>query len=157
MNRAAGDAEGEALVRLALLQTRTIAVIGASAKRWRAAFDVMSFMQARGYRALPVNPTAVGQLILGERVMSGLAEADGPVELVSVFRNSAAAGEAIEAAITERQRLGIRFVWLQPGIEAPAAVRHARAEGLAVIVGRCLKVDYLHRFGVAPRETVAAG
>lgn len=150
------ESAGEkALIRKLLLKTSTIAVVGASSNMWRDSHAVMAFLQARGYRTLPVNPNEVGHSIHGEAAVARLADLEGPVELVDVFRNSAAAAAAVDEAIAEKERLGIRGVWLQLGVHNDSAAARARAAGLAVIQNRCIKIDYVALFGSAPRQTLS--
>lgn len=101
----------------------------------------MESAQRAGYRALPVNPTVSSGEILGERVIASLADTDTPVHIVDIFRNSAAAGEAIDQAIANKDRLGIRVVWLQLGVHDDAAAERARSSGLIVVANRCLAIE----------------
>lgn len=129
------------VLRRALRQTTTIAVVGASPRATRHSYQVMEAVQNAGYRALPVNPIEAGGEILGEPVVASLADVDTPVQIVDIFRRSAVAGEAIDQAITHKDRLGIRVVWLQLGIRDDAAAERARAAGLIVATDRCLAVE----------------
>lgn len=150
-----GAAESaEALISRMLRETRTIAVVGASPDPFRASHYVMAYLQARGYRTLPVNPRAAGTTINGERVYASLDELPGPVEMVDVFRNSAAAAETVDEAIAQKERLGIRFVWLQLGVINPSALRRAEAAGLRAVQDKCIKVEYARLFGSAPRGSL---
>jgi predicted CoA-binding protein len=47
-------------------QTKTIALVGASADERKAAHVIPSYLQSQGYRIIPVNPR--GGVILGEHV-----------------------------------------------------------------------------------------
>lgn len=133
----------DATIRRLLESARVIAVVGASPKPGRASGGVMRFLQDRGYRCLPVNPQFAGQVIHGETVHAELADLPVPVDLVDVFRNSEAAGEAVDAAIA----VGAPAVWLQLGvINEPAAAR-ARAAGLTVVMDRCPAIE-IPRLGV---------
>ena len=66
---------------------RTIAVVGLSPKPHRASFDVARYMQANGYRIIPINPNAAE--VLGEKAYSTLTEAaqHEKIDLVNCFRN----------------------------------------------------------------------
>ena len=130
-----------------LRRTRTIAMVGASPSWVRPSNFAMKYLQGKGYRVIPVNPAAAGQEILGERVYSALADVPGPVEMVDVFRTSAAAGTAVDDAIAVKDRLGIRFIWMQLGVRNDAAAERARAAGLEVIMDRCVKIEYGRLFG----------
>ena len=99
----AGDDE----IRALLMQTRTIALVGASPRPDRDSHEVMEYLQLRGYRVIPVNPACAGQTILNERVRASLAEIDEPIDLVDVFRNSEAASAVIDEAIAVRARQSI--------------------------------------------------
>src|SRR5207245_1637537 len=47
----------DAYLRDILTGVRTIAVVGASPRRERPSHGVMAYLQRRGYRTIPVNPT----------------------------------------------------------------------------------------------------
>lgn len=132
--------DDEAL-RTLFANTRTIAIVGASPRPSRPSHDVMRSLQAQGYRTLPINPAVVGQTILGERVYARLAEVEGRVDIVDIFRNSAAAGGIVDDAIAERERLGIRAVWTQMGVRDEDAAMRAATAGMLVVMDRCLKID----------------
>lgn len=134
-------------LRQILRQTRTIAMIGASPSWVRPSNFAMKYLRGKGYRVIPVNPSAAGEEILGERVYRSLAEVPGPVEMVDVFRSSDAAGEAVDDAIALKDRLGIRFVWLQLGVRNDEAARRASTAGIGVIMDRCVKIEYGRLFG----------
>lgn len=120
-----------------LKQTRTIAMIGASDKPERASYGVMKFLQDKGYRVFPVNPTIPGERIHGEWVWRDLSEIGEPIDLVDVFRNSDAAGEAVDEAIAG----GAKAVWMQLGVINEAAAARAEAAGLKVVMDRCPKIE----------------
>lgn len=145
----------DAAIRRILAGTSTIAVIGASPNPTRASNYVMAYLQQRGYRCIPVNPTAAGREINGERVHASLAEIAEPVQLVDVFRNSDSAGEAVDEAIALKDRLGIAAVWLQLGVRDDAAASRARLAGLGIVMDLCIKVEYARLFG--SKHRLAAG
>ena len=119
---------------------RTIAVVGLSPKPERASFDVARYMQAQGYRIIPVNPNAGVAQILGETVYPGLLEASKAVniDLVNCFRNSADIPPVVDQAIT----VDAKAVWMQLGVAHAAAAAKAQEAGLKVVQNRCLKIDH---------------
>jgi predicted CoA-binding protein len=121
----------EQLLRI-YAETRTIAVVGASGDPSKPAHHIPRYLQSEGYRILPVNPR--GGELLGEPVARSLAEVEGPVDVVDVFRPAeeapGIAREAIEA--------GARVLWLQVGIESEEARHEAEAAGLTVVMNRCM-------------------
>jgi len=120
--------------------SRTIAVVGLSPKPERASFDVARYMQAQGYRIIPVNPNAGVAQILGETVYPNLLEASKAenIDLVNCFRNSADIPPIVDEAIT----VGAKAVWMQLGVLHAAAAAKAQAAGLKVVQNRCLKIDH---------------
>jgi predicted CoA-binding protein len=117
---------------------RTIAVVGLSPKPHRASFDVARYMQASGYRIIPVNPNATE--VLGEKAYATLTEAarHESIELVNCFRNS----EDIPPVVDEAIAIGAKAVWMQLGISHAAAAAKAEAAGLLVVQNHCLKIDH---------------
>ncbi len=132
-------------IRHILATCKTIAVVGLSPKPHRASFDVSRYMQAHGWRIIPVNPAAVasGATILGEKVYATLQEAaqHEKIDLVNVFRNS----EDVPPVVDEAIAIGAQAVWLQLGIVNDSALEKARAAGLQVIQDKCLKVEHAIR------------
>ena len=117
---------------------RTIAVVGLSPKPHRASFDVSRYMQAAGYRIIPVNPNATE--VLGEKAYATLREAaqHEKIDLVNCFRNSEDIPPIVEDAIA----IGARAVWMQLGVSNAAAAASAEAAGLLVVQDKCLKIDH---------------
>ena len=82
----------DALIARILRSVKTIAMVGASPNEVRPSFFAMKYLTEKGFKVIPVNPTAVGQQILGERVYASLNDVPAPVDMVDIFRNSQAAG-----------------------------------------------------------------
>jgi predicted CoA-binding protein len=125
-----------------LKESRTFAVVGASANAARPVFGVMEFLIAHGYVVHPINPGLAGQSLLGRQVYASLADAPSPVDVVDIFRNSAAAGGAVDEAIAEAKRFQLKAVWMQIGVINEDAARRARAAGLIAVMDRCPKIEW---------------
>lgn len=130
-----------------LREARTIAVVGASADPSRPSHEVMRYLQAKGYRTIPVNPRWVGGEILGEPVVASLKDIDGTVDLVDIFRAPEAAGGVFDEAVAQKDRLGISTVWMQLGIRDDAAAARAEAAGLTAIMDRCTEIEHARLIG----------
>ena len=78
----------DAKIRSILTEVKTIALVGWSPKPDRPSHRVAAYLAAQGYRVIPVNPGAAGQTALGETVRASLAEIEGPVDMVDIFRRS---------------------------------------------------------------------
>jgi predicted CoA-binding protein len=136
------DGYPDAYLRCILDETRVIAMVGASASWNRPSYFAMKYLQGKGYRVIPVNPAAVGETILGERVYAGLAEVPGPVDMVDVFRGSQAARAIADETIALAADKGIRTLWMQLGVRNDEAAARAEAAGLRVVMNRCPKIEY---------------
>src|SRR5438876_518231 len=107
-----------------LQNTRTIAVVGLSEKVDRPSHHVAAYLQAQGYRIIPVNPGVVS--VLGERSYPTLRDIPEPVDMVDVFRRS----EAVPAIAQEAIAMGAKSLWLQEGVTHEDAAAQAKAAGL---------------------------
>ena len=128
------------LIHRILTAAKTVAVVGWSPKPDRPSHGVAAFLAARGYRVIPVNPGQAGQQALGATVRASLAEVaqmDGPVDLVDIFRRSEEAGAVVDEAIA----IGAKAVWMQLGVIDEAAAARAREAGLDVVMNRCPAIE----------------
>lgn len=128
-----------------LRDSKTVAVVGLSAKAHRASHDVAGYLQAQGYRIVAVNPSYAGQEILGVQVYAdlrqaanALARAGERIDIVDCFRKS----EDIMPVAQDAIAVGAACLWMQLGIENQAAAALARAAGLDVVMDRCIKTDH---------------
>jgi predicted CoA-binding protein len=122
-----------------LTNARTIAMVGASDSPDRPSYGVMKFLQAHGYRVLPVNPTITGEHVHGEYVWRDLGQIGVPIDIVDIFRKSEEAGEAVDQAI----EVGAKAVWMQLGVVDRDAAERAEAAGLKVVMNRCPKIEIM--------------
>jgi predicted CoA-binding protein len=124
-------------IKALLQRVKTIAVVGLSPKADRPSYGVSKAMQSFGYRIVPVRP-AVDE-VLGEKAYAKLADIPFPVDLVDVFRESA----AIPAIVEECLAIGAPAIWIQEGIVHEEAAEKARAAGLTVVMDRCIYKDHV--------------
>jgi predicted CoA-binding protein len=130
-------------IKALLEETRTIAMVGASDRPDRPSYRVMQTLQAHGYRVIPVNPQITGEHVNGEFVFRDLSQLGDPIDMVDIFRNPAAAGEAVDQAIAA----GAKSVWMQLGVINEEAAARAEAAGLKVVMDRCPAIE-IPRLGV---------
>lgn len=121
-------------LKLLLGDAETIAVVGLSSKPDRPSYDVASYLQGRGYRIVPVNPTETE--VLGERAYPSLREIPGDIriDVVDVFRRAEQTPDIARDAVA----IGAKVLWLQDGIVNEEAYRIASDAGLEVIMGVCI-------------------
>jgi predicted CoA-binding protein len=132
-------------IRQILEDARTIAVVGLSPKPGRASLGVATYLQAQGYRIVPVNPNYAGKQILGEKVYpdlrsaaDALAAAGTRIDVVDCFRKP----EEIEAIARDAIAVHAGALWMQLGIENQAAAAMAADAGLDVVMNHCMKVEH---------------
>ena len=126
-----------------LTNARTIAMVGASDRPDRPSNGVMKFLQGRGYKVFPVNPTITGEHVHGKYVWRDLNQIGEPIDIVDIFRRPQAAGEAVDEAIA----VGAKAVWMQLGVINREAAERAEAAGLKVVMNRCPKIEIV-RLGI---------
>lgn len=132
----------DALIRHILDETKTIAMVGASANWVRPSNFAMKYLQQKGYRVIPVNPGSAGTEIHGEMCYATLADIPDRFEMVDIFRRSEDAGGIVDDAISLKNSKGIKTIWMQLGVIDAAAAARADAAGLAAIMDRCPKIEY---------------
>jgi uncharacterized protein len=123
-------------LRQLLLQCRTIAVVGLSPDESRASHGVARYLQARGYRIVPVNPRCTE--VLGEPSFAALEDIPFAVDLVDVFRRSEEVLPIARSAVA----IGARCLWQQLGVANTEADAIATAGGLVSVMDRCLMVEH---------------
>ncbi|MGH6822828.1 MAG: CoA-binding protein [Methylocella sp.] len=130
----------DAFLRDILAAVKTIAVVGASDKETRPSYRVFGFLLARGYHVIGVNPGLAGKSVHGAAFFKTLAEVPGPIDMVDIFRNSAAAGGVVDEALALDPRP--KVIWMQLGVRDDAAAVRAQALGVKVVMNRCPKIEY---------------
>jgi predicted CoA-binding protein len=125
-------------IRDLLTTTKVWAVVGCSPEPARDSHRVARFLQDRGFRVIPVNPTVDGEL-LGEQCYKSVTDipASEHVEVVDIFRRSDQAGAHVDEAIA----IGAKAVWLQLGVIDGAAAARAHAAGLEVVMDHCPAIE----------------
>ena len=128
-----------------LARAKTIAVVGLSESPMRASHGVSAYLQAAGYKIVPVNPE-IGEA-LGEKAYPSLLEIPlavaEKIDLVDVFRRPEYVDEIVEQAI----QLKIPAIWLQEGVINEGAAEKARKAGIFVVMDRCVLKEHRARFG----------
>lgn len=130
-----------ATIRRLIQSGRTVAVVGLSGNELRASNFVGYYLKRHGYRVIPVNPNE--ESVLGERSYATLGDVPVSIDIVDVFRNSAAVPELAREAVAA----GAGALWLQFGVISEEGARIARDGGLDVVMDRCLKVEHARYLG----------
>ena len=134
-------------IKIILENAKTIAMIGISSEKKKEdpkkikrkpANVVMKYMQDFGYKVIPINPYAEGEIINGEQVVSSLEKVKEKIDIVDVFRPSAEAPGIAEQAA----KIGTKVLWLQYGIHHESAEEIANKQNIKYISNRCIKQEY---------------
>jgi len=130
------------LIKSILRSTKTIAMVGASGNEMRPSYFAMMYLLAKSYQVHPINPGMAGKTILGRTVYASLKDVPAPVDMVDIFRSPDAAPGIVAEALAEKDRLGIKVIWMQLGVINEEAASMARAAGLTVVMDRCPKIEH---------------
>ena len=128
-----------------LRRARRIAVVGVSMNPVRPSYYVARYLSLKGYEVVPVNPGHAGEQLFGTKVVGSLAEIEGPVDMVDVFRRPEHVPPIVDQALALFPQL--QTIWLQIGVVHDGAAASAQAKGVDVVMDRCPKIEYQRLFG----------
>ncbi|HTT98831.1 MAG TPA: CoA-binding protein [Rhizomicrobium sp.] len=129
-------------IKSILRSTKVIAMVGASGNEMRPSFFAMKYLLAKGFIIHPINPGMVGKDILGQMVYASLKDVPAPVDMVDIFRTADVAPAIVREALAEKDRLGIKTIWMQLGVVSEEAAKLAADAGLNVVMDRCPKIEW---------------
>ena len=135
-------AYSDTLIKSILRSVKTIAMVGASANEIRPSYFAMMYLLNKGYTVIPVNPGAAGKTILGQTVYASLKDVPAPVDMVDIFREAKFAPAIARETVEEKDRLGVKVLWMQLGVVSEEAQKIAQDAGLTVIMDRCPKIEH---------------
>jgi len=130
-----------------LKNSKTIAMIGVSSEKKgedpknlkrKPANVVMKYMQDFGYKVIPVNPFAEGEIINGEKVVASLDKIFEKIDIVDVFRPSKEAPGFANDAV----KIGSKVLWLQYGIHNDEAKKISENSNIKYVSDKCIKQEY---------------
>ena len=107
--------------------------MGASPKPERPSNYVMKFLLDKGYNVYPINPGLEGQELYGQVVYGTLSDISDPIDMVDIFRASAAVPAIVDEAIAVG---GIKSIWMQQGVVNEEAAEKAKAAGMDVVMSK---------------------
>ena len=134
-----------------LKSSKTIAMVGVSSEKKgedpknlkrKPANVVMKYMQDFGYKVIPVNPFAIGEIIHGETIVANLKEISVPIDIVDVFRPSKETPAIAEQAVDIKTKV----LWLQYGIHNQKAKEIVESKNIFYVANKCIKQEYQRLF-----------
>tara|TARA_B100000965_G_scaffold328644_1_gene291783 strand:+ start:137 stop:616 length:480 start_codon:yes stop_codon:yes gene_type:complete len=138
-------------IKQILKNSKTIAMIGVSSEKKgedpknlkrKPANVVMKYMQDFGYKVIPVNPFAKGEVINGEVVVESLDQISEPIDIVDIFRPSKETPGIAEKAA----KIKSKVLWLQYGIQNDEAKKIAENANIQYVSNKCIKQEYQKLF-----------
>ena len=125
-----------------LTKFKSIAMVGVSKDPKKTSTIVMRYMQEYGFKVYPVNPSAKGEKILGEKVYAKITDINESVDIVDVFRPSKEVYEIAKDSV----KIGAKVLWLQLGIRDENSKKLIEDNKMEYIENRCTKMEYQKHF-----------
>ena len=125
-----------------LSKFKSIAMVGVSKDPKKTSTIVMRYMQDYGFKVYPVNPSAKGEKILGEKVFAKITDINQSVDIVDVFRPSKEVYEIAKDAV----KIGAKVLWLQLGIRDENSKKLIEDNEMVYIENKCTKMEYQKHF-----------
>ena len=125
-----------------LSKYKSIAMVGVSKDLKKTSTIVMRYMQDYGFKVYPVNPSAKGEKILGEKVYAKVTDINKNIDIVDVFRPSSEAYGIAEDAV----KIGAKVLWLQLGIRDQNAKKLVEENKMEYVENKCTKMEYQKYF-----------
>ena len=138
-------------IKKILENSKTIAMVGVSSEKKgedpknlkrKPANVVMKYMQDFGYKVIPVNPFAKGEVINGETVVESLDKISEKIDIVDIFRPS----KETPAIAKEAVKIGTKVLLLQYGIQNDEAKKIAEDANIQYVSNLCIKQEYQKLF-----------
>ncbi|MDQ6438239.1 CoA-binding protein [Mesorhizobium sp. LHD-90] len=119
---------------------KSVAIVGASANDVRPSFFVTKYLIDKGFTVYPINPGHAGKEILGRMTYAKLADVPEPIDMVDIFRASAAVPPIVDDVLALRPLP--KVIWMQLTVRHDDAAAKAEAAGMKVVMNRCPKIEY---------------
>ena len=127
------------------VESRNIAIVGASTSRKKFGNVIYRDLKTKGYNVYPVNPKA--ETIEGDRAYPDVKGLPPEVEVAVVVTSPDRADGIVDEALIH----GLRKIWFQQGAESDPAIKKAAEAGMDVVSKKCIMmytppVKGLHAF-----------
>jgi len=120
---------------------RTIAVYGISRDPEAASHRVSSYLAAKGYNIIPINPHV--DQIIGRKAYHRIEDVRENIDVLEVFRPADQVPAVVQEAVERRRQKGdIHVIWLQLDIKSEAARELAGKAGILFVQDRCMMVEH---------------
>lgn len=117
-------------------EKKTWAVVGSVHDKEKFAYKIFKDLKSKGYEVYPVDLS--GKEVDGEITYKSLMDIPVKVEAVDMVINPVKGLQFVD----ETKKLGIKYIWFQPGAESNEIVKKAEDYGLNVIHNKCVMVEF---------------
>ena len=149
------DSYDNAYIAGILNSVKTIAIVGASANDVRPSFFVAKYLLSKGFEVFPINPGHAGKEILGRITYAKLSDVPVAIDMVDIFRASAAIPPVVDQALALKPPP--KVIWMQLTVRNDEAAAKAEAAGVKVVMNRCPKIEYGRLSGEIGWNGVSSG
>lgn len=123
----------EAMRNELLLNSKTIAVVGASPNTHRPSNWISSYLMDQGYTVIPVNPGH--ETLFGLKCYPDLESIEAKIDIVNIYRRSDQVIPIIESAIKQSTA---KLIWMQDNVYNERAAEIATEAGMSVVMNDCI-------------------
>jgi predicted CoA-binding protein len=116
----------------AMLDKKIWAVQGSFANEEKYAYKIYVNLKRLGYTVYPVNPSI--REVEGDKCYPDIEALPQVPEVVNLVTPPQVTEKIVEQCI----RLGVPYVWMQPGAESPAAIEKGKKAGIGVVHDACV-------------------
>lgn len=124
-------------IKALLKNAKRIAIVGLSDQPERDSYEVANYLLSQGYEIIPVNPRVTE--VFGIKSVSSLAEIEGHVDVVNVFRRP----EFLYEIAEETAEIGADIFWSQLGLVDGKAYDFLKLKGITTVMDRCIKIEHM--------------
>ncbi|NQV30800.1 MAG: CoA-binding protein [Candidatus Marinimicrobia bacterium] len=116
-----------------LLDSNTIAVVGASPNPQRPSHWISKYLMEKGYQVIPVNPGH--SELFGVKCYPDVESIEMDIDIVNIFRRS---DEVEPIVVSALKKPLLKMIWMQDNVFNEEAAALATAAGIPVIMNDCI-------------------
>jgi predicted CoA-binding protein len=118
-----------------MLGKKRWAVVGATRNTKKYGYKIYKLLKEKNYDVIPINP--VHKDIEGDLTKTDLLSIDSEIDCVSIVVSPERSEKVVDDAI----KLGIKYLWFQPGTFTLEIIEKAENAGITVVFYDCILVE----------------
>ena len=123
--------------------SRTVAIIGCSANKYRTSYHIANYLKENGIRIIPVNPNY--EEVLGVECYGSMDDIpeDRTVDIVDIFRDSQYTADMVRDVVAWSEKTGQKpVIWTQLSVSSEEDKSLAEENGFPYVENECLMVQH---------------